>query len=698
MKKLLGGIILQVRKKTTFPEQKSQVSKENLEEWLFNEPHLFFVEDLDEVLTAINSDSYYNQEKKAILHRANRLLKYQMVFDEEWDMERCPTPYEFTFPLLWEKSQNGDPEWMWMLNRQKYLITLAKAYTLTKEKKYIHLWKKFVLDWLQYHTKSFPEYRATTSRTLDTGMRLRNWCYCLDLFSQQKELKEILTNEFLQLMFISMLEQIDYLQTATLSDTTPISNWKVLEMNGVSLVSLFLSSLIDTKEDLNYALSVLKEALSLQFNQDGFHWEQSFMYHNDVFMCFLEVSETLRRKKISSPFNDQLAKILATVIAITKPNKKQSPVGDSDEENLQSLLTYSALCLNNSQAKFLGEDIVSLENLFHYGSSALKNYSILKSEKPKNNYLNFTTTGFVFTHSSWEADETYTMFKATPQGGGHGHCDFGHFEIQKGSDYLLSDSGRFTYLEGSKIRKDFKGASFHNTTTMDNIPFTEQTGSWSFGKVAHGLPIYEKRISNKAYIEATHLGYFNEKNSVVTQRKIFYLSESLWLITDLFQTKEKHTYQQYFNFPDKKLTKINQSHYEYLSKHHHKLNLIFPSFETIDAHLETSFYSPDYNVKKESSRLKIDFKNNMNSVLMSLDEEAKIISCPVKNLGGKIISPEYVSAWHITAPSFEGYVVMTHKEDQFGSSRKSYTVDDFDVFGQAVVIDSQKSNYYQFKG
>ena len=46
------------------------------------------------------------------------------------------------------QTPNGDMEWVYMLNRQGYLVDLAIAFYLTKENKYLDKWKEIILDFI----------------------------------------------------------------------------------------------------------------------------------------------------------------------------------------------------------------------------------------------------------------------------------------------------------------------------------------------------------------------------------------------------------------------------------------------------------------------------------------------------------------------------------------------------------------------
>lgn len=64
--------------------------------------------------------SVHKGEMEEILRQADWLMEQKFCFCDRWDMEPCSTVYEVS-PFSWDACPNGDPEWIYMLNRQEYL-------------------------------------------------------------------------------------------------------------------------------------------------------------------------------------------------------------------------------------------------------------------------------------------------------------------------------------------------------------------------------------------------------------------------------------------------------------------------------------------------------------------------------------------------------------------------------------------------
>ena len=71
--------------------------------------------------------SVHKGEMEEILRQADWLMEQKFCFCDRWDMEPCSTVYEVS-PFSWDACPNGDPEWIYMLNRQEYLKKMLMAH------------------------------------------------------------------------------------------------------------------------------------------------------------------------------------------------------------------------------------------------------------------------------------------------------------------------------------------------------------------------------------------------------------------------------------------------------------------------------------------------------------------------------------------------------------------------------------------
>lgn len=60
------------------------------------------------------------------------MLKDQIIYNDAMDMEACSIPYSLK-EYAWNRYPDDDPEWLFMLSRQSFLVDLAQAYALTKK-------------------------------------------------------------------------------------------------------------------------------------------------------------------------------------------------------------------------------------------------------------------------------------------------------------------------------------------------------------------------------------------------------------------------------------------------------------------------------------------------------------------------------------------------------------------------------------
>ena len=78
-------------------------------------------------------------------------------------------------------------------------------------------------------------------------------------------------------------------------------------------------------------------------------------------------------------------------------------------------------------------------------------------------------------------------------GAGHGHSDQLHVDLYARGEDILTDAGRYTYVNKPE-RFEFKNSSAHNTVTVDDEEVYTPVDSWElFAPVAGGQPPFRRR-------------------------------------------------------------------------------------------------------------------------------------------------------------------------------------------------------------
>lgn len=106
-----------------------------------------FVKGFDPEFAAGYMKKREEAEAEELLIRAGELMDQTFVFADKWDMEPCREPYTLT-EMKWQRTPNGDPEWIFMLNRHDYLHKLMMAYYLTGNEAYTDKLKWYLFHWM----------------------------------------------------------------------------------------------------------------------------------------------------------------------------------------------------------------------------------------------------------------------------------------------------------------------------------------------------------------------------------------------------------------------------------------------------------------------------------------------------------------------------------------------------------------------
>jgi len=349
----------------------------------------------------------------------------------------------------------------------------------------------------------------------------------------------------------------------------------------------------------------LEDALkkySWRLLEDGTHWEQSPMYHNEVFHCFMNVNLLAQRNHIILPeIIVQKTKQMALAnVQWQKPNYHEPLLGDSDDNDLRSFLTLSSFLFNDSILKSRAFKTLDYENFFIMGKENSIIYENLAGQQPDFLSTYQQSSGDFYMRSSWKENSTYTGFHLKKFGCGHGHDNLLHFTLfANGKDYLV-DGGRYTYVE-NQWREFFKNNKSHNTLGVDDLTNSIYSDSWSNSFEARSQGIFTKIESSFDYAEAENTAYKRLIDPVSIKRRLLFIKPNIWVLFDSFSANGEHKFSQYFNFPNDSIQIKSGT----LTTTYAKNNLIIQPVKKAEIKLTDSWWSPEYNLKIESKRAEV---------------------------------------------------------------------------------------------
>lgn len=505
-------------------------------EWLKKTKEIFAVDDAEKVAAYCREN--WQEDAEHVLRTAEDACGNTFLFDYRWDMERTWEPVHFDQEIDWSLIPWGDPEFVWQFNRHRFLPCLAQAYIMTGEEKYAEHYVRLLEDWID-RSESGENAEQGPWRTLETGIRAEVWLASLPLILESSAV----TESFLDKVETCLRKH----QKRLYENFQPhkyISNWGVLEACGMLLFSLALP---DSEKELGAAIKRLEDTAKVQVLEDGMQWEQSPMYHNEVYHCFLTAYYYGERAGVKMPeeVRNAVRKLAYADYKWKKPDHTQFTQGDSDASDLRDQITAGAYLLKDGVLKSGGYEILDYENAWKFGWEACREYEALKSEAPDFVSTELPFGGNYYFRSGWDEKADLLHFHCGETGGGHGHADKLHVDLVIRGEDVLVDSGRYTYVDGPE-RFRFKESPAHNTFRVDGKGFAECESSWKYKSLCTCLKqqYYDGRTG--AFVEGSHLGYWDQ--GVLVNRKIIWIRPDVYVIVDGMLAHGTHTYENILHF------------------------------------------------------------------------------------------------------------------------------------------------------
>ena len=489
------------------------------------------------------------EEAEKILAQADRLMAHTFSFEDRWDMEPCSEPFTLK-EMIWDRSPNGDPEWIFMLNRHEYMNKLLIAGWLTGDKAYVEKLKWFLFHWIQANP-ILPEGTVTT-RTIDTGIRCMSWQYLLlhllgEGLMEEREAAGILE---------SMKEQFASLRKRYIGKYT-LSNWGVLQTASICNGYLWFHEYLPSDGTEDWAWQELERQIGLQVLDDGAHWEQSMMYHMEVLLACMKLLASCRawvRIENRTEFwrdTDWLEKAVDRmsryVLFASGPDHLQIAQCDSDVTDVRDVMVKAAVLTGDGRYRYAGYDTADLDSAWMFGSAGVTGYSAMAGRKPESLSLAAADAGHIFFRSSWEEDSHFTYMKCGPLGSGHGHADLTHISLHYRGCPILVDSGRYSYVEEEPLRPFLKSAQAHNGCDTDGESHGRPRGSWSDDSYGQNIKNYYREQGPVHYGEMAYHGCLMSGAHYLVIRKVMAVDQGIWMIVNDIRCDGGHEVKEYYH-------------------------------------------------------------------------------------------------------------------------------------------------------
>lgn len=621
-------------------------------------------------------------DTQGAIKNANRLLKNKFVFEHPYDMEPCHEEFEMV-EIDWLFTPNEDVEWIFMLNRQEYLLDLLIAYQISDQSKYIEKAKDIILDWISKCEKE----DTLAWRTIDTGIRIIYWSILLNELLKinylSVEEKEIIEN--------SLVKQVNYLNKNYIPKYD-LSNWGILISSGV-IVTANLHPLLVSKEIYEKHESCLIRQTRLQVQKSGLHWEQSPLYFMEVWrhlvVVWLSYKNTLN--ECPKAINETIKEMLNAAPHLVKPNGYILQQGDTDKIKIDDMIQTVSL-LFQEPIPSINARTVSIDLLiatFTYANKKLVSMNLSKelaylASNSKQKYLLDYETGNFFIRDKWEDTASFLHVFNGPLGSGHGHASLGHIDYSLNGEDILIDLGRYSYREIPE-RLTLKKAESHNVLILNDNPFTVIEESWKYTKSTTPLANRSVWHENVFITQVSYLEEQGDYNIMVNRTVIWIPEEELLIIFNYCKGNGFHKVEQFLNLdPQIEVSRLEDNKFKLKTPKQE----VYTYTDISENNVEKTLFSEIYNKKGMTSRIvsTSNFENTFISYTVLSSREDLIISLADISQSGTtdVVPIEKCVGLSIKSGEQEHLFSLQH-EDTF-SGHKLYFLNEEPVYGKVTWI------------
>ncbi|MEE5901359.1 heparinase II/III family protein, partial [Streptococcus pneumoniae] len=170
-------------------------------------------------------------------------------------------------------------------------------------------------------------------------------------------------------------------------------------------------------EAYHFASEELKQQIETQILGDGSQFEQSILYHVEVYKALLDLCLLL--PDLQDSYQELLEKMATYIQMMTGLDGRTLSFGDSDSTETTEMLSLSAVVLNKEDL-LNGLDVkVDLLSLLFLGREKVKRLQEFERRAWQPKSMIFEDSG----HVCIKDEHRYLFFKNGPLGSAHSHSD-----------------------------------------------------------------------------------------------------------------------------------------------------------------------------------------------------------------------------------------------------------------------------------
>lgn len=501
----------------------------------------------------------FPEEASRVVARAEKICRHRFDLlgyegldfgaEIDWHLDpvhgiRAPSRVWFRIPFL-DFAAVGDHKIIWELNRHQHLVTLAQAWWLARDDRYV---EELLAQWYHWRERNPYPLGINWASSLEVAFRSLAWIWTSSLVAACPSVPE----KFRRDVSLALGQSARYIEKYLSTYFAPNTH-----LLGEGLALFFIGTVCNEFASAarwrRMGWRIVRNEARRQVLADGMHFEQSTYYHVYALDMFLHGRLLAERNGVSVP-----PELDRTILRMAEALRMQSQAGaaprfgDDDggrlfdparnrTEHLLDPLATAAVLFRRADFKAAAGGLRE-ETLWLLGADGVRRFDELASE-PAAPASGCCQAGGTYCLVSAEPVLREIAIDAGPHGahtGGHGHADALSLQWIAQGRHWLTDPGSCSYARELPERDRFRGTAAHNTLEIDGLSQAEPAGPFSWRSKPETRVERWVMGRNLDLFVASHNGYCRLREPVTHRRWVVSWKSGPVLVRDLAVGKGAH--------------------------------------------------------------------------------------------------------------------------------------------------------------
>lgn len=426
----------------------------------------------------------------------------------------------------------GDHKVIWELNRHQWLVTVAQAWRLTGDHRYLDRIAAALEEWLDANP---PRRGINWASSLELAFRAVAWSWVLHLTAGALPDIRRLHARLLDSLVVHG-SQIEHHLSTWFSPNTHLTG----EALGLLYLGTGWPSLPQARRWRESGWRILSEQLPIQVRPDGTYFEQAAWYQGYTTDFYLHGLLLARAADLPVPPSalDLIGRAVAVVAELARPDGSLPRIGDDDGGRLLPLApdrgdfrdTVALGAAVSGRPESCLPGVVPASPAWLLGLRAWQGLtSRIATEAPQRSRA-FPDGGWYLLRGA----DGMLLVDVGPHGslaGGHSHADALAVDLTVGNRPVIVDPGTGAYV--GPWRDAFRATSAHSTLCLaDGSGSATPAGQFRWGRWPEVTVRHWSAADGWAALEAEHDGFSGSVPGLIHRRTVIFHQGWGWLVLD----------------------------------------------------------------------------------------------------------------------------------------------------------------------